>query len=110
MLTHGQSDFYIQYIDPESHAIRSYYPDFLLQTGDGQYLIVEVKADHQIDAPIVEAKRAFAEKMAEASNMRYCLLKASDAQRGHYTMLWNRSARDRYLGEIIQERLNVPEQ
>ena len=30
MLTHGQSDFLIRYIDPESHTVRSYYPDFLV--------------------------------------------------------------------------------
>lgn len=31
MLTHGQTDFYIQYIVPDSYAIRSYYPDFLFR-------------------------------------------------------------------------------
>ena len=31
MLTHGQSDFFIQYIDPDSHTVRSYYPDFIFQ-------------------------------------------------------------------------------
>jgi type III restriction enzyme len=31
MLTHGQSDFFIQYIDPDSHTVRSYYPDFLFE-------------------------------------------------------------------------------
>jgi len=29
MLTHGQSDFFIQYVDPDSRTVRSYYPDFL---------------------------------------------------------------------------------
>ena len=43
MLTHGQSDFYIQYIDPESHAVRRYYPDFLMQTDDDSWAMVEVK-------------------------------------------------------------------
>ncbi len=102
MLTHGQSDFFIQYIDPFSHTIRSYYPDFLLQKEDGQYFIVEVKADYQIDAPVVIAKRTFAEKTAEASNMKYFLLKASDAQQGHYSMIWSQESRDRYLEAIFQ--------
>lgn len=31
MLTHGQSDFFIQYIDPDSRTVRSYYPDFIFQ-------------------------------------------------------------------------------
>jgi hypothetical protein len=30
MLTHGQSDFFIQYIDPDSRTC-SYYPDFIFQ-------------------------------------------------------------------------------
>ncbi|MBV9086349.1 MAG: hypothetical protein JOY79_02590, partial [Acidobacteriaceae bacterium] len=106
MLTHGQSDFFIQYIDPESHTIRSYYPDFLLQKEDGQYFIVEVKADNQIDAPVVVAKRAFAEKTAAASNMTYFLLKASDAQRGRYEMIWSQESRETYLAEVIQQRLD----
>jgi hypothetical protein len=104
MLTHGQSDFFIQYIDPESHSVRSYYPDFLIQQNDDKYLIVEVKADYQIDAPVVLAKKAFAEKIAAASNMNYVLLKSSDAQKGHYKMIWGQEARQRYLEEVIQEK------
>ena len=107
MLTHGQSDFFIQYIDPESHTIRSYYPDFLIQKEDGQYIIVEVKADNQIDAPVVVAKRSFAEKMATASNMTYFLLKASDAQRGHYKMIWGQESRESYLTEVIQQHMGL---
>ena len=106
MLTHNQSDFFIQYIDPESHTIRSYYPDFLLQKDDGNYYIVEVKADYQIDAPVVVAKRTFAEKTAAASNMTYCLLKASDALKGHYEMIWHPVSREKYLEEIIQQRMS----
>ncbi len=106
MLTHGQSDFFIQYIDPTSHTVRSYYPDFLLQTDDGQYVIVEVKADYQIEAPVVVAKRSFAEKTAAASNMTYFLLKASDAQRGHYEMIWSPESREAYLAEVIQQHMD----
>ena len=29
MLTHGESDFFISYIDPTSHTVRKYFPDFL---------------------------------------------------------------------------------
>lgn len=57
MLTHGQTDFYIQYIDPESHTVRSYYPDFLLKKDDDSYVIVEVKGEDQLDDPIVKAKQ-----------------------------------------------------
>jgi superfamily II DNA or RNA helicase len=87
MLTHGQSDFYIQYIDPESHTIRSYYPDFLLQKDDGAYVIVEVKGDNMIDDPVVQAKKEFAKQLATASGMEYQTIKGSDAINRHYRML-----------------------
>lgn len=88
MLTHGQSDFYIQYIDPDSHAVRSYYPDFLLKTDDGSYVIVEVKGDHQVDEPVVLAKKRYAEEMAGASGMRYEMIKGTDAEAGRYGVLF----------------------
>lgn len=104
MLTHGQSDFFVQYVDPESHTIRSYYPDFLLEDADGKYIIVEVKADYQVDAPVVVAKQTFAEQSAAASNMSYCLLKASDADSGHYEVIWHPERREAYLQAIIAEQ------
>ncbi len=87
MLTHGQSDFFIHYIDPESHTPRSYYPDFLFQRTDGSYVIVEVKGDNKIDDPVVQAKKEFAEQMAVASGMTYKTIKGSDAAKGHYAWL-----------------------
>ena len=78
MLTHGQTDFRVQYIDPESHTIRSYYPDFLLEKEDGSYVIVEVKGDNKIDDPIVRAKQSFAHDMAVASGMSYRVVKGSE--------------------------------
>ena len=89
MLTHGQSDFYIQYIDPESHTVRSYYPDFLFQKEDGTYVIVEVKADFQVDDPVVLAKKEFAEQIAAASGMTYSVIKGSDANEHNYSSLLN---------------------
>ena len=89
MLTHGQSDFYVQYIDPESHTVRSYYPDFLVQKEDGKYLIIEVKGDNKIEDPIVLAKQEFAQQMAIASGMTYRIIKGSDASRGNYSSLFS---------------------
>ena len=77
MLTHGQSEFFIQYIDPDSHTIRSYYPDFLYQKDDGTYVIVEVKADYMIDDPTIQAKKEFAQQMAMASGMTYEMIPSS---------------------------------
>lgn len=92
MLTHGQSDFFVQYIDPESHAIRSYYPDFLVQKDDETYVMVEVKADYQVDEPVVRAKREFAEQMAGASGMTYRLIKGTDAAVGRFEQVLNPDA------------------
>ena len=77
MLTHGQSEFFIQYIDPESHVIRSYYPDFYYEREDGTAVIVEIKGDNLIDDPIVQAKKEFAEHMAIASGMTYEMIASS---------------------------------
>lgn len=87
MLTHGQSDFYIQYIDPESHTLRSYYPDFLFQKDDGSYTIVEVKRADMIEDTVVQAKKDFAHQMAVASGMTYHIIKGSQAKQHHYDFL-----------------------
>lgn len=91
MLTHGQSDFFIQYIDPNSHTVRSYYPDFIFQReepdGSLKYVIVEVKADNQIEDAVVQAKKEFAQQIAVASGMEYRILKSSDADKRHYRVL-----------------------
>jgi hypothetical protein len=91
MLTHGQSDFFIQYIDPDSHTVRSYYPDFVfLRTepnGSEKYVVVEVKGDHQIDNAVVQAKKEFAEQVAVASGMEYQIIKSTDADARNYRVL-----------------------
>ena len=91
MLTHGQSDFFIQYIDPDSRTVRSYYPDFVFvrdePDGSEKYVIVEVKGDHQIDDAVVQAKKDFAQQIAVASGMEYRIIKSSDANERRYRML-----------------------
>ena len=87
MLTHGQSDFYIQYVDPESHAVRRYYPDFLMQKDDDSWVIVEVKGDNKIDDEVVRAKAAAAEQRASASQMSYKIIKGSKANKKQYQAL-----------------------
>lgn len=91
MLTHGQSDFFIQYIDPDSHTVRSYYPDFvfLREEPDGsvKYVIVEVKADNQIEDAVVQAKKDFANQIAVASGMEYRIIKSTDADSRNYRLL-----------------------
>jgi len=91
MLTHGQSDFFIQYIDPGSRTVRSYYPDFIFQReepdGSLKYVIVEVKADNQIEDAVVQAKKDFAQQIAVASGMEYQIIKSTDADNRNIRML-----------------------
>lgn len=80
MLTHGQTEFLINYIDPISGGVRSYYPDFLVQKQDGSYVIIEVKGDNMIDDEVVLAKKAYASQMANASNMEYMIIRGTEAK------------------------------
>lgn len=86
MLTHGQSDFYIQYVDPDTHRVRSYYPDFLIKKTDGSYVMVEIKGENMIDDPTVLAKKEYAEMIAEASDVEMCyeLIPGKQAQSGSF--------------------------
>lgn len=79
MLTHGQSDFLISYIDPESHTLRRYFPDFLIKKTDGTYVIVEIKGDNKLDDPIVLAKQEYATNLAITNHMHYQVIAGSDA-------------------------------
>ena len=79
MLTNGQSDFYIHYIDPESHALRSYYPDFLIEMNDGKFYIVETKGENLIDKASTNAKIEYARRMSSASKMEYVFIPSSYA-------------------------------
>lgn len=91
MLTHGQSDFFVQYIDPESRTVRSYYPDFIFlregPDGTEKYVIVEVKGDHQVDDAVVQAKKDFAQQIAAASGMEYQIIKSTDADQNRFRMM-----------------------
>lgn len=82
MLTHGQTDFYIQYIDPDSNTVRNYYPDFLIEKNNGEYLIVEVKGDNKIEDPVVLAKERAAREIATASKMEYRIIRGSKVMSG----------------------------
>ena len=85
------TDFFIQYIDPDSRTVRSYYPDFIFQReepdGSLKYVIVEVKADNQIEDAVVQAKKDFAQQIAVASGMEYRILKSSDADKRQFRAL-----------------------
>jgi len=41
------SDFYFEYYSPDNKKISRYFPDFLVETSNGRYLVVEVKASRE---------------------------------------------------------------
>jgi hypothetical protein len=79
MLTHGQTDFVVSYVDPDSHVVRSYYPDFLVKMKSGKYYILEVKRDDQIDTRLVQAKADYARQLASSSGMEYMMIPGKEA-------------------------------
>ncbi|MBK8454807.1 MAG: TnsA endonuclease N-terminal domain-containing protein [Thiofilum sp.] len=88
MFTHpSKTEFFFQYIDPDSHTLRTYYPDFLMQREDGSYVIVEVKGDHQLDDPVVIAKQSAAHQVSVESGMEYFMVASTMAQNHNYTWL-----------------------
>ncbi|WP_102261162.1 TnsA endonuclease N-terminal domain-containing protein [Mesobacillus jeotgali] len=87
MLTHGQSEFFIHYIDPDSHTVRRYFPDFLVQKKNGTWVIIEVKQDNKFDDPVVQAKKEYASQLAGASEMKYEMIRGTEAANGIYKPL-----------------------
>ena len=78
MLTHGQTDFCINYIAPDTHGARSYYQDFSIQTKNGDWLVVEVKARNMMDDRDVLAKQTIVETMLKASKISYHMVAHTD--------------------------------
>ena len=58
------------------------------KNNDDTYVIVNVKGDHEIDNPVVQAKKTFAEAIAGASKMTYRMLESSKANAGIHSMLF----------------------
>ncbi|MDM1741308.1 TnsA endonuclease N-terminal domain-containing protein [Acinetobacter towneri] len=83
----SKTEFYFQYIDPDSYALRNYYPDFLVQLKNGQYVIVEVKGDHQYEDTTVLAKAKAAKEYASMSDIEYRMIKGTDANAHIYQHL-----------------------
>ncbi len=77
-----QTDYYVQYVNPESHAVRAYYHDFIAETADGAWFIVEVKGDNKIGDPVVQAKETYTRQFAASSDMRYRIIHVSDYGKG----------------------------
>ena len=78
MFTSDQSELGIQYVDPESHRVRHYYPDFIAKMDDNSYEIIEVKGDNKLEDSVVKAKAAAAEEIATESSMKYKMYAGSE--------------------------------
>lgn len=74
MFTGGQSGLAIQYVDPVSHVVRNYYPDFFVKRNNDKIELIEVKGDNKIDDATVRAKAAAAREIADASNIEYGII------------------------------------
>lgn len=83
MFTSNQGDLSINYYDPESGRIRTYYPDFLAKMTDGSYQLIEVKGDNMIDDEVVKAKKEAAQEMATASGIEYIMYRGSEIVNKH---------------------------
>lgn len=82
MFTGSENGLSVQYIDPVSQIIRTYYPDILVYYKDGSVEIIEVKGDNKLDDKEVEAKAYAAMELAEQSKMKYNIYKSSDIMNG----------------------------
>ena len=77
MFTSKYNGLSIQYIDPETHNLRSYYPDFVSFRDDNSIEILEVKGDNLYDLPVTRAKEDAAILMAAESKMSYRMIPSS---------------------------------
>jgi hypothetical protein len=78
MFTSSQGDLAIQYIDPETHGLRNYYPDFVAKMKDNTYQIIEVKGDNMLYDPVVQAKKNAAKEIAaESADIEYIMYAGS---------------------------------
>ena len=82
--TSKQGEFYIQYIDPVSHRVRNYFPDFVVKKKDGTHEIIEVKGDNKAEDEIVLAKASAAEEQVGESGYKYRMILGNDVLRRNY--------------------------
>lgn len=102
MLTNGQSDFFVRYIDPDSHALRSYYPDFLIEMNNGDFYIVEIKGENLIPKAETQAKVEYARRMFQMQNkMNYIFVPSHYADMILQDFL--KQSNDSLLGKSYQE-------
>ncbi|MCI8676558.1 MAG: DEAD/DEAH box helicase family protein [Atopobiaceae bacterium] len=103
MFTNGQSGLTIQYVDPESHIIRNYYPDFFVRKSDDKVELIEVKGDNKIDDAIVQAKAAAAKEIADASEIEYGIIAGNYIMKHDVSGMTLEEAQQRSIAEARSE-------
>ena len=71
MFTGNETEFFVQYIDPQTNKLRKYYPDLIAKMKNGKLQVIEVKGDNMIDDPTVIAKAEAAKEILSDDNMEY---------------------------------------
>ncbi len=79
MFTGHHNGISVEYIDPVSNIVRTYYPDFIVKKLDGSYDLIEIKGDNKKDDEVVAAKAFAAMELAYESKMDYKFILASEA-------------------------------
>jgi hypothetical protein len=89
LLAGKDNPFFRQYRLPQAIRRRATDGSRPNENPDGtmKYVIVEVKADDQIEDAVVPAKQEFARQMAVASGMEYQMMPSSEADTHHYHIL-----------------------
>lgn len=85
MFTNEKTGFSIPYIDKETNTLRNYYPDFVMKLFDGSYLIVEVKADFQVDDQVVKSKASATKEIMADNIMKYEIIPSSKIEKEEMT-------------------------
>jgi len=63
----SRTDFYFEYWSPEQKRVGRYFPDFLIETSKGRYIVVEAKGGEE-QADYEANKRSYKNKLENLSN------------------------------------------
>lgn len=63
----SRTDFYFEYWNPEQKRVAPYFPDFLIETSKGRFIVVETK-DGSEKADYEANKRSYKGKLEELTN------------------------------------------
>ena len=74
---------------------KKYFSDFLVQDNNGNLTMLKIKTDYMIDDRVIAAKESYASQMGFENQMRYEMVKASEAGMGRIVS-WNEIISERY--------------